>query len=190
MSKPKFFPSLFFLSTLTFFAFVSFVSAESAPQKVIDLAHNEIAAFGYDPILVAAVKAENAKNKPIEQIKEIDVKWIATAGVSDFMKSLIESDAGQHLVEIRASRPYIAEIFVMDNQGAIVAMSDKTSDYWQGDEAKWQKSFNNRQGAIFVDEVKFDASSQSYLVQVSVPIKNGDEAIGAITFGIDIDRVR
>ena len=41
----------------------------------------------------------------------------------------------------------------------------------------------------FVDEVEFDDSSQSYLVQVSVPVKDGGKAIGAITFGIDVDKI-
>jgi hypothetical protein len=89
-----------------------------------------------------------------------------------------------------ASKPYFDEIFVMDNQGANVAMTDKTSDYWQGDEAKFIKSFNGGHGAIFVDQVKFDDSSQAYLAQVSVPVWDGDKVIGAITFGIDVDKVQ
>jgi hypothetical protein len=76
----------------------------------------------------------------------------------------------------------------MDNQGANVAMSDKTSDYWQGDEAKFTKSYNGGKGNIFVDEVKFDNSTQAYLVQVSVPVKDGDKVIGAITLGINVDK--
>lgn len=84
---------------------------------------------------------------------------------------------------------YYAEIFVMDNQGANVAMTDKTSDYWQGDEAKFKKSFNDGAGAVFVDDVEFDDSAQAYLVQVSVPVKDGDKVIGAITFGIDVEKV-
>jgi hypothetical protein len=67
-------------------------------------------------------------------------------------------------------------------------MSDKTSDYWQGDEAKFIKSYSGGKGAVFVDEVKFDNSTQAYLVQVSVPVKDGDKAIGAITFGINVDK--
>ena len=65
-----------------------------------------------------------------------------------------------------------------------------TSDYWQGDEAKFKRSFNSGQGQIFVDEVEFDESSQVYVVQVSVPVMDGDRAIGAITFGIDVDQIQ
>ena len=43
---------------------------------------------------------------------------------------------------------------------------------------------------MFVDKVKFDDSTQAYLVQVSVPVKDGNTVIGAITFGIDVDKIQ
>lgn len=48
---------------------------------------------------------------------------------------------------------YYAEIFVIDYQGAIVVMTNKTSDYWQGDELKFEKAFNQGQGQVFVGDV-------------------------------------
>ncbi len=163
-------------------------AGEKAPQGIVDLGKSTLAEFGTDPIIVAAVKAENAKGKTLDQIKELDKKWMATAGVADYMKALMDNECGKYLRKIQASAPYYAEIFVMDNQGANVAMTDKTSDYWQGDEAKFTKSYSAGNGAVFVDDVKFDNSTQAYLVQVSVPVKDGDQVIGAITFGIDVDK--
>jgi hypothetical protein len=60
----------------------------------------------------------------------------------------------------------------------------------RGDEAKFKKSYNGGQGAIFVDDVEFDKSAQAYLVQISVPVKDGDTVIGAITFGVDVEKVK
>lgn len=164
-------------------------AGEKAPQKVVDLAQSTLSAVGTDPVIVAAVRAENAKGKTLDQIKEMDKKWLATPGVADFMKALMESDCGKHLQGIQESKPFYAEIFVMDNQGANVAMTDKTSDYWQGDEAKFKESFKGGVGAVHISEVSFDDSTQAYLVHVSVPVKDGDKAIGAITFGIDIEKI-
>jgi hypothetical protein len=147
-----------------------------------------LAKYGADPIIVAAVKAENAKGKTLDQIKDQDKKWMATAGIVDYMKALMDNECGKYLRNIQASARHFAEIFVMDNQGANVAMSDKTSDYWQGDEAKFIKSYNGGRGAVFIDDVKFDNSTQAYLVQISVPVKDGDKVIGAITFGINVDK--
>jgi hypothetical protein len=166
------------------------LAAEKAPQKIMDLTNNTLAPIGTDPIIIEAVKAENAKGKSMDEIKAMDEKWKNTAGVADFMRSLMDSACGKHIREFQKSQPYFSEIFVMDNQGANVAMTDKTTDYWQGDEAKFQKSFNNGAGAVFVDEVEFDESTQTYLVQVSVPVMDGDKAIGSITFGIDVEQVK
>jgi hypothetical protein len=163
--------------------------AEKAPQKVIDLANGKLADLGSDAVIVSAVKAENAKNKTLAQIQEQDKKWKATPGIVEYMQAIMSSACGEHIKNIQNSAPFYAEIFVMDNQGANVAMTDKTSDYWQGDEAKFKKSFNGGQGGVFVDEVEFDDSAQAYLVQVSVPVKNGGKVIGAITFGIDVDKI-
>ncbi len=99
------------------------------------------------------------------------------------------SACGKLLQKLRDATPYFSEIFVMDNQGANVAMSDKTSDYWQGDEAKFKNSYADGQGGLDIGDVKFDDSSQAYLVQVSVPVKDGDAVIGAVTFGIDVDKL-
>ncbi len=164
-------------------------AGEKAPQKVVDLANSKLAGHGTDAVIVEAVKEENAKEKTMEQIKTMDIKWKATPGYADYMKALMESKCGKHLQKIVAEEPYYAEIFVMDNQGANVAMSDKTSDYWQGDEAKFKKSFNDGKGAVFIDDVEFDDSTQAYTVQVSVPVTDGDKVIGAITFGIDVDKI-
>jgi len=164
--------------------------AEEAPQRLKDMAKGEFAQLGTDPVIVAAVKAENAKGKTLDQIKAKDQEWKATPGIVDYMQALMDSPCGKHLREIQQSAPYFAEIFVMDNQGANVAMTDKTSDYWQGDEAKFEKSFNGGSGAVFVDDVEFDESSQAYLCQVSVPVMDGAKAIGAITIGVDVDQLK
>lgn len=165
------------------------VAGEKAPQKVVDLAHSTLSDLGSDPVIVSAVKAENGKNKTLDEIKAMDTKWRNTPGIADFMEALITSACGRHLMKLLESREFYAEIFVMDNQGANVAMTDKTSDYWQGDESKFIRSYNDTKGAVFIDEVEFDDSTQAYLVQVSVPVKEGAKVIGAITFGIDIDKI-
>jgi hypothetical protein len=180
--------SLFVLLISGFISGTAF-AGEKAPQAVFDLANSVLADLGTDPVIVSAVKAENAKNKTLAQIREMDERWKSFPGIADYMRTMMDSDCGKHLYTILESKPYYAEIFVMDNQGANVAMTDKTSDYWQGDEAKFKKSFADGAGAVFVDEVEFDDSTQSYLVQVSVPVMDGGRAIGAVTFGIDVDQI-
>ena len=85
---------------------------------------------------------------------------------------------------VKRSEGAFSEIFVMDNKGLNVGQSAKTSDYWQGDEAKWIETFTK--GAIHIGDVEEDESTQTFQVQVSWPLERDGEIIGAITFGIDV----
>jgi hypothetical protein len=165
------------------------MAGEPAPQAVLDLVDTDLVPLQTDPVIIAAVKQENAKRKSLDQIKEADRKWTSTPGIDAFMRSLLDSECGKHLQTIRSDKPYYSEIFVMDNKGANVAMTDKTSDYWQGDEAKFTESYKGGAGGTHVSEIEFDESAQTYLVQVSLAILDGDRAIGAITIGIDVDEL-
>ena len=179
---------IFLCAAIAAFSGMAF-AAEKAPQKVIDLANSKLAALGSDSVIIQAVKAENAKGKTLDQIKAMDEKWKGHAGIADYMKAIMDSEYGKHIRNIQDSADYYAEIFIMDNQGANVAMTDKTSDYWQGDESKFKESFKAGEGAVFIDDVEFDDSAQAYLVQISVPVKDDGKVIGAITFGIDVDKI-
>lgn len=165
------------------------VSAEKAPQEVVDLARTTLGKRGTHPIVVSAVNAENVKNKTLESIKVMDHKWKKTPGIVDYMRSMMDSACGQHLRSLQNAVPCYVEIFVMDNQGANVCMTDKTSDYWQGDEDKFIESYKGGAGALHISDIEFDDSTQAYLVQVSVPVKDEDQVIGVMTFGIDIDQL-
>ena len=174
------------LVLLLCFVFSSFSVAEEAPQEVKDLAQ-ELATWGNDPVLIAAIKKQNGKNMTLDAIKARDAEWRKVEGLDDQMKAMMESPAAKRMFELEASKGFLFEMFLMDNQGANVAMTNKTSDYWQGDEAKWQKSFNNGQGGVHVGDVEFDDSAQAYLVQVSVSVNEGGKAIGAMTIGVNLD---
>lgn len=178
-----------FLLTMVFISsfIVPALAEEKAPQEVYDLAESKLAAYGRDAVIVEAVKKKNDQGETLDQVKAMDEKWQNTPGIADFMNELITGECGQYLQKLMNSEPFFAEIFVMDKNGSNVAMTGKTSDYWQGDEDKFKKSFNGGKGAVFVDDVEFDDSTQTYLVQVSVPVMDGGVAIGAITFGIELD---
>src|SRR3546814_10661759 len=77
----------------------------------------------------------------------------------------------------------------MDDKGLNVGQSDVTSDYWQGDEAKWQKTYSVGPNAIFVDKVDQDESTQKFQTQVSMSVVDpaSGKAIGAVTVGLDVE---
>ena len=147
-----------------------------------------------DAVVVDAINAQNAKFAGLKQadIDALDQKWRAEVEAADkpMIDEALASPLSKFLVEQREkSEGVITELFVTDDKGLNVGQSDPTSDYWQGDEAKWQKSFQAGPGAIFVDDVEKDESTQQMQTQVSATIvdpKTG-AAIGAITIGINVD---
>ncbi len=174
------------------FVFVLYVNmrAQSVPSDIVKVTNSELVKIVSNSVVVAAVEAQNTKNLSLSKIKEIDKEWQNISGLNDFMIELLNNECSRYLKNLIKHKPYLVEIFVTDNKGANVAMSNKTSDYWQGDEDKFTKCFNNGQGKIFYGKQTFDESVQTYVIQVSVPVKKGNITIGTATFGIDIGKLK
>lgn len=158
-------------------------------KQNIDKALPTIRKMAADPVVVKAIKAQNAKKLSMEWIKKMDAEWMATTGISDKIKAYLDNPSSVALRSYKAALPAMVECFSMDDQGGLVGTIGKTTDYWQGDEAKWQKSFAQGKGAVFIDKPEFDDSSQTYSVQISVPVMDGGKAIGALTVGLSLDKI-
>ncbi|WP_073954244.1 PDC sensor domain-containing protein [Thalassospira sp. TSL5-1] len=154
----------------------------------------DVKAWLSDPVVIDAVKAQNAENANLTQqdIDNLDKQWRAETAATD--KPLIDKVLARPLSNFLrekadAAQGLITEIFVMDNKGLNVGQSDVTSDYWQGDEAKWQKTFLVGPGAIHMSDVELDESTQTYQSQLSLPVvdSDGKTVIGAVTVGVNVE---
>jgi hypothetical protein len=83
------------------------------------------------------------------------------------------------------------EVFATDLYGVNVAMTARTSDYVQSDEAWWQSAYNDGQGQVFVSEVEYDESSDSWAIDIGVPVydRNGRGIVGILRGTVDISVV-
>lgn len=146
-----------------------------------------------DPI-VTAIKDQNTRFTGLSQA-DIDAKdnqWRAETANTE--QPLINEVLGNTLStylkqKLETSNGLYTEIFVMDNHGLNVGQSGITSDYWQGDEDKWQKTFLMGADAIHLSDVEQDESTQIYQSQVSLPVVDpaSGSVIGAITVGINVE---
>lgn len=167
--------------------------ADEFTAPLTALATSEIKTIAADPVLIAAIVAQNAVTAGYDQAKidALDAQW--KAEVSAASKPLIDATLGnaasQYLKGVQeASAGKFTEIFAMDAKGLNVAQSTLTSDYWQGDEDKFTKSFGAGADAVNLGEVEQDESTQVFQSQVSVPITDPATGalIGAITVGVDV----
>jgi hypothetical protein len=142
--------------------------------------------IGRDPAIHSAVVASNAVAETPAEIRRKDAFWIANprdplrqtivrAPCSDKVRGLVKADV------------VVVEAFVMNDRGTLVCSMAETSDYWQGDEPKWQKTYLEGKDA-FVEEPAFDASSGKYAIQVSVPVSEAGKRIGAVTLTLKLQK--
>ena len=172
-------------------------TAAAGPDHVgpiTQLVNDSLRAEVTTPGVIAALQARDAQNAGVDQsrIDALDSQWRqeVKAGGGPLMDATLGTPASGELRAMQAKHGgLVTEVFVMDNLGLNVAQSDPTSDYWQGDEAKWQKTYPVGAGSVFVDDVEFDESSQALQAQVSFAIADPatGQAIGAATVGINVD---
>jgi len=141
---------------------------------------------GDDPLLASRSVASNAVVETPEQIKRRDAAWVANPR-DPLRQAIVQAPCSGKVREMVKDDPLVVEAFVMNDRGTLVCSMVETSDYWQGDEAKWQRTFVDGKDP-FVEEPAFDASSGKYAIQVSVPIAEAGKRIGAVTLTLKLNR--
>ena len=169
----------------------AFASPEENARAILDA---ELDALLQGPVLVESVVAQNGRHEGLTQadIDTLDGRWRAETSAADrpTIAAIANSPLSELLRErVEASNGTISEILVMDAQGLNVATSSVTSDFWQGDENKFTKTFGSGPDAVFLDQVEFDESSQAWTAQISATLADPGtgEAIGAVTIGLDAE---
>lgn len=146
------------------------------------------------PEIVSAINAQNEANKSLtsEQITALDKTWRSETSAT--AQPMIQKTMGNPLSSLlkkkqQDSNGLYTEMFVMDAQGLNVGQSEVTSDYWQGDEDKWQQTYQKGTDAIHVSDVEKDESTLTYQSQLSMPVVDPatQKVIGAITIGINVE---
>lgn len=146
-----------------------------------------------DPTIIAAIKGANATNVTLapNDILALDGQWQAEIGKEGTLIKGVTQSATSTLLRdyVDLSEGKITEVILMDAQGLNVAVSDVTSDYWQGDEDKYKLTYGVGPDAIHISEVEYDESTQTYQAQVSFTITDPSTGagIGAATVGLNAE---
>ncbi|MEM6739238.1 MAG: hypothetical protein AAF646_03920 [Pseudomonadota bacterium] len=170
------------------------VSANDYAPAMQAFLDEQVRPWAQDPVLVSAIAAQNAEMGTLQQsaIDALDAAWRGEVGTASTptITPVIEGEAADFLrARVAESGGMITEVFAVDAQGMNVAASSITSDYWQGDEAKFTETFPVGPDAVHFGEVEFDESSQSYQGQISITITDPATGapIGAMTVGVNAE---
>ncbi|MZR32002.1 hypothetical protein [Sneathiella litorea] len=163
---------------------------------IADLVESEIRDWAQVDEVVNAIREQNKLSTTLSQadIDARDRQWREEVKVDNhkMIKAVLSNSLSSYLKSIKTdSHGKYTEIIVMDKKGLNVGQSDITSDYWQGDEDKWLKSYGAGPKGVLITEVDFDDSQQDYFSQVSISIVDPAtyKAIGAVTVSIDIGKL-
>ncbi len=155
---------------------------------------DEVRGWAQSDTLTSAIEAQNAITSGYSQddIDALDTNWRSSVeNPGDPLISSVLGNAASEFLRSQVDGSYglITEVFIMDARGLNVAASDVTSDYWQGDEAKFTETYPMGPGAAHFSEIEFDDSTQSYQAQISITITDPDTGspIGAMTVGVTAD---
>ncbi|MDD5496694.1 MAG: ATP-binding protein, partial [Candidatus Omnitrophica bacterium] len=121
---------------------------------------------------------------------DMDKKWEAAKKGDPILKEYLDNDISQGMHETIKVRGKLAEIFITDKYGGLVASSDKTSDFYQADEEWWQKAYNGGKGAIYVGEAELDQSTNKWVISIAAPIKDDNgEFLGVCKDNVILEKL-
>jgi hypothetical protein len=78
----------------------------------------------------------------------------------------------------------------MDAIGLNVGQSSITSDFWQGDEAKYQNTFPKGPNAVFIDAAEYNEETDSWRSQLNMTMNDENrQPIGAVTIEVNLNEL-
>ena len=193
-NNPAFLSS--FNTTINKCATEHFAVSDYEKQQIRELLHRKIERWKRLPKLEELLRAQNAKTKSLSknEILERDKKWRIAFQANDFAYpiKLIDQELSAQLREIKKqSMDVITEIIVTDARGLNLAISDMTSDYWQGDEEKFTGAYDKPASTFYFGDINYDESTKRFQLHISVPLYTEEkfEPLGVMVFGVDVEKI-
>lgn len=160
-----------------------------------------------DSLIALLIKGNQLNSKlDMAAIHQADVKWMAASDEGRqpaWIQTILGSPESQYLKKWQdEQKGLFREILLTDSRGLLVASSEMTSDYYQGDEEKviqpLQKAasgpteqfygwFDRGEGNYPTALIDYDASTRHFLVHISYLVRNNQHLLGVISLGIDLE---
>jgi putative methionine-R-sulfoxide reductase with GAF domain len=116
------------------------------------------------------------------QLHQQDQEWMSAPDLYDpLIWDRLHQPVSRDLRSFHILFPDHVEVFVTDRYGAIVATTNRTSDYYQADEGWWQSAYKDGAGAPYIGVPEYDESSRTFAVNMAVPVRNdNNDVIGVM----------
>jgi len=173
--------------------------AQTGPgaARVDNAVIDKVRAYLASDIVQLSVNDQNRRysKRSDAEMAALDDQWRreTEAKAKPLISATLSNPLSAYLTRIQAhSNGLFTEIFVMDSKGMNVGQSSVSSDYWQGDEDKWRKTYAAGFGAIFVDEPEYNDELRAWVVQLNMSVDDARSRapIGAATFQINLTELQ
>lgn len=129
----------------------------------------------------AVIQAQQRLEGAIAFSSALDAQWQQAGDDDPLVQDRLNNPAAVTLRQFQERFEANRELFITDQYGGLVAASNRTTDYYQGDEAWWQSAYDNGRGRIYISEPTFDSSSDTFGLIMAVPIYAPDgEVVGVL----------
>ncbi len=152
----------------------------------IDLEHlaNPIAqlqAMAKQPALQQSAQRHSQANLSIQDMLKIDGRWRQDP---DLVNSVLDVNVQELFkANLNQAKPVFVELILMGKQGQTLAGVPLTSDYWQGDEAKFIQTLKREN--VYVSNIDWDESTRTISAQISVPVWVDGAILGVLTGAVE-----
>lgn len=157
-------------------------------QQQLDDWKKTVAGWAADKVVAEAVLEQNKKG-PLEGMDNKKWKTLRRRGAE--IDPFTTHAAAKSLGDLaKASNGVVSEAFLNAQKGDKVAFLEKTSSYLHAGSAKFDVPFQKLQP--WQGEPEFDESSQTYAIQVAVPVldpKDQKKAIGVLVVGLNLTQM-
>jgi signal transduction histidine kinase len=156
----------------------------------------DIRTYAIRPLWLDFAEQSNLKYKGMNNeamqryFKDMDKAWLEARENSPLLNEYLKNRVGISMQDIKNVRKTTAELFITDKFGGLVASSNKTTDFYQADEAWWREAYNGGKGKIYAGDIELDASSGCWVIPIAVAMKNeNNEVVGVCKEGLSLERI-
>ncbi|MAR92895.1 MAG: hypothetical protein CML06_18770 [Pseudomonadales bacterium] len=144
----------------------------------------QVVALARDRQLLAAVNNYNAA-PPDPQA--LDRRWPELTATDPLLQGITQSPAAHQLRRWIQEHSIQGEGLLIGDNGGLAAATDKTTDFWQGDEAQFLEAVKLADGDVYIQSELPDASTNMMLLKISTPLYNARSPapVGVLVIGFD-----
>jgi putative methionine-R-sulfoxide reductase with GAF domain len=123
------------------------------------------------------------------EIQQLDSQWRAADvnnNGSPLVSRVLYNRTSTQLRQFQQNFSHHVEVFLTDQQGVNVAATNRTSDYYQGDEEWWQVAYRER---IYISQPEYDESVQATVVIIAIAVRDEESknVLGILRTTINFD---